>query len=83
MTLNWILIDIGYHIYYYYYYYYYYFYYSHLLMPTLIFLGIIINLLTLYRLCYFLFCSYTYFCIFLYTRANFVIGLCAVKFARK
>jgi hypothetical protein len=27
--------------------------------------------------------SYTYFCVFLYSRANFVIGLCAVKFARK
>jgi hypothetical protein len=25
----------------------------------------------------------TYFCVFLYTRANFVIGFCAVKFARK
>jgi hypothetical protein len=52
-------------------------------MLTLIFLGIIINLLPLYTLSYFLFCSYTYFCVFLYTRANFVIGLSAVKFARK
>jgi hypothetical protein len=52
-------------------------------MLTLIFLGIIINLLPLYTLPYFEFCSYTYFWAFLYTRANFVIGLCAVKFARK
>jgi hypothetical protein len=52
-------------------------------MLTLIFLGIIINLLPLYRLSYFVFGSYTYFCVFLYIRANFVIGLCAVKFARK
>jgi hypothetical protein len=29
------------------------------------------------------FCSSTYFCVFLYTGANFVIGLCAVKFACK
>jgi hypothetical protein len=27
-------------------------------------------------------CSYIYFCVSLYTRANFVIGLCAVTFAR-
>jgi hypothetical protein len=52
-------------------------------MLTLILLGIIINLLPLYTLSYFVFCSYTYFCVFLYNRANFVIGLCAVKFARK
>jgi hypothetical protein len=26
---------------------------------------------------------FSYFCVFLYTRANFVIGLCAVKFERK
>jgi hypothetical protein len=51
-------------------------------MLTLIFL-VIINLLLLYTLSYFVFCSYTYFCVFLRTRANFVIGLCAVKFARK
>jgi hypothetical protein len=56
---------------------------SRLLMLTLIFLGIIINLLPLYRLSYFVFCSFNYFCVFLCTRANFVIGLCAVKFARK
>jgi hypothetical protein len=55
---------------------------SRLLMLTVIFLGIIINLLPLQTLSYFVFCSYTYFCVFLYTRANFVIGLCAVKFAR-
>jgi hypothetical protein len=71
----------------YYYYYYYYYYvltlFSRLLMLTLIFLGIIINLLPLYRLSYFVFCSFNYFCVFLCTRANFVIGLCAVKFARK
>jgi hypothetical protein len=47
------------------------------------FFVIIINLLPLYTLSYFVFCSYTYFCVFLCTRANFVIGLCAVKFARK
>jgi hypothetical protein len=52
-------------------------------MLTLIFLGTIINVLPLYTLSYFVFCSYIYFCVFLYTRANFVIGLCAVKFARK
>jgi hypothetical protein len=52
-------------------------------MLTLIFLGIIINLLPLYTLSYFAFCSYTYISVFLYPRANFVIGLCAVKFARK
>jgi hypothetical protein len=52
-------------------------------MLTLIFPGIIINLLPLYTLSYFVFCSYTYFCVFLYIRTNFVIGLCAVKFARK
>jgi hypothetical protein len=70
-----------------YYYYYYYYYvltlFSCLLMLTLIFLGIIINFLHLYRLSYFVFYSFNYFCVFLYTRANFVIGLCAVKFARK
>jgi hypothetical protein len=52
-------------------------------MLTLIFLGIIINLLPLYTLSYFVFCSYTYFCVSPYIRANFVIGLCAVKFVRK
>jgi hypothetical protein len=56
---------------------------SRLLMLTLILLGIIINLLPLYRLSYFVFCSFNYFCVFVCTRANFVIGLCAVKFARK
>jgi hypothetical protein len=52
-------------------------------MLTLIFLGIIIDLLPLYRLSYFAFCSFNYFRVFLCTRANFVIGLCVVKFARK
>jgi hypothetical protein len=52
-------------------------------MLTLIFLGIIINLLPLYTLLYFVFCSFTYFFVFLYSRANFVIDLCAAKFARK
>jgi hypothetical protein len=52
-------------------------------MLTLIFLRIIINLLPLYRLSCFVFCSYAYFCVFLYTRAHVVTGLCAVKFARK
>jgi hypothetical protein len=52
-------------------------------MLTLTFLGIIINVLPLYTLSYFVLCSYTYFCVLIYTRANFVIGLCAVKFARK
>jgi hypothetical protein len=52
-------------------------------MLTLIFLGIIINLLPLYRLSYFGFCSFDYFYVFIYACANFVIGLCAVKFARK
>jgi hypothetical protein len=52
-------------------------------MLTLIFLGIIINLLPLYSPSYFVFCSFNHFCVFLCTRANFVIGLCAVKFARK
>jgi hypothetical protein len=56
---------------------------SRLLMLTLIFLGIIVNFLPLYRLSYFVFCSFNYFCVFLCTRASFVIGLCAVKFARK
>jgi hypothetical protein len=56
---------------------------SRLLILTLIFLGIIITLLPLYRPSCFVFCSYTYFCVFLYTRANFVIGFCAVKFACK
>jgi hypothetical protein len=75
------------HYYYYHYYYYYYYYvltlFSRLLILTLIFLGIIINLLPLYTLSDFVFCYYIYFCIFLYTRADFLIGLCAVKFARK
>jgi hypothetical protein len=52
-------------------------------MLTLIFLGIIINLVPLYRLSYSVFWSDTYFCVSLNTHANFVIGLCAVKFARK
>jgi hypothetical protein len=68
-------------------YYYYYYYaptlFSRLLMLTLIFLVITINLLPLYRLSYFVFCSFNYFCAFLCTRANFVIDLCAVKSARK
>jgi hypothetical protein len=79
--VKWLLID------YYYYYYYYYYYvltlFFCLLMLPLIFLGIVINFLPLYGLSYFVFCSFNYFCIFLCTRANFVIGLCAVKFARK
>jgi hypothetical protein len=41
-------------------------------MVTLIFLGIIINLLPLYRPPYFVFCSYNYFCVFLCTRANII-----------
>jgi hypothetical protein len=52
-------------------------------MLTLIFLGIIINLLPLYKLSYFVFCSFNYFCVFLCTRANFVIGLCAVLHVNK
>jgi hypothetical protein len=52
-------------------------------MLTLIFLGIIINFLPLYRLPYFVLCSFNYFCVFLYIRDNFVIGLYAVKFAHK
>jgi hypothetical protein len=52
-------------------------------MLTLIYLGLIINLLPLYRPLYFVFCSFNYFYVFLCTRANFVIVLCAVKFARK
>jgi hypothetical protein len=56
---------------------------SRLLRLTLVFLGIIINFLPLHRLSYFVFCSFSYFCVFLCTRANFLIGLCAVKFARK
>jgi hypothetical protein len=67
---------------YYYYYYYALTLFSRLLMLTLIFLGII-NFLPLYRLSYFVFHSFNYFCVFLCTRANFVISLCAVKFARK
>jgi hypothetical protein len=51
-------------------------------MLSLIFLGII-NFLPIYRLSCFLFCPFNYFCVFLCTRANSVIGLCAVKFARK
>jgi hypothetical protein len=73
-------------VYYYYYYYYYYYVFalfSRLLMLTLIFLGIIIHFLLLCILSYFVFCSFNYFCIFLCNRANFVICLCAVKFARK
>jgi hypothetical protein len=42
---------------------------------------IIINLLLLYRLSYFVFCLLV-FCVLLRTRANFVIVLWAVKFAR-
>jgi hypothetical protein len=72
---------------YYYYYYYYYYYvltlFSRLLMITSIFLGITINLLPLYTLSYFVFCSYIYFCVFLCADANFVIDLCALKFACK
>jgi hypothetical protein len=56
---------------------------SRMLMLTLVSLGIIINLLPLYSPSYFVFCSFNYFCVFLCTRANFVIGLCAVKFASK
>jgi hypothetical protein len=56
---------------------------SRLLTLTLIFLGIIVNLLPLYRLSYFVFCFFNYFCVFICTRANFVIGLCAVTFASK
>jgi hypothetical protein len=52
-------------------------------MLTIIFLGIIINLLPLYSPSYFVLGSFNYFCVFLCTRANFVIGLCAAKFARK
>jgi hypothetical protein len=52
-----------------------------LLMITLIFHGIIINLLLLFRLPYFVSCLLV-FCALLRTRANFVIGLWAVKFAR-
>jgi hypothetical protein len=52
-------------------------------MLTLIFIGIIINLLPLYSLSYFVFCSFNYFRVSLCTRVNFVIGLCAVKFAPK
>jgi hypothetical protein len=55
---------------------------SHLLMLTLFFLGIIIILLPLYRLSCFVSSPLVNFCV-LCTRANFVIGLCAVKFARK
>jgi hypothetical protein len=66
-----------------YYYYYALTLFSRLLMPTSIFLGIIINLLPLYSPSYFVFCSFNYFCVFLCTRVNFVIGLCAVKSARK
>jgi hypothetical protein len=51
-------------------------------MLTLIFLRIIINFLPLYKLSYFV-CSFNYFSVFLCTRANFVISLCAVKIARK
>jgi hypothetical protein len=53
-----------------------------MLMLTLIYLGIIVSLLPLYTV---IFCIlfYTYFCVSPYIRANFVIGLCAVKFARK
>jgi hypothetical protein len=51
-------------------------------MIPLIFHGFIINVLLLYRLPYFVFCLLV-FCVPLRTRANFVIGLCAVKFARK
>jgi hypothetical protein len=46
-------------------------------MITLIFHGNNMNLLLLYRLPYFVFCLL----VFLRTRANFVIGLWAVKFA--
>jgi hypothetical protein len=45
---------------------------------NLIFHGIIVNLLLLYRLPYFLFCLLVFLCL-LRTRANFVIGLWAVS----
>jgi hypothetical protein len=52
---------------YYYYYYYYYYHvlalFSRLLLLILIFLGIIIYFLSLYRLSYFVFCSFNYFCV--------------------
>jgi hypothetical protein len=74
----------------YYYYYHHHHYHHHLLtlfsrllMLTSIFLGIIINLLPLYRLSYFVLCSFNCFSVFICTRADFVIALCAVKFARK
>jgi hypothetical protein len=41
------------------------------------------NLLPLYSPLYFVFCSFNYFCVFLCTHANFIIGFGAVKFARK
>jgi hypothetical protein len=67
----------------YYYYYYVLTLFSRLLMLTLIFLEIIINFFPLYRLSYFVFCSFNYFRVFLCTRANSVIGFCVVKFACK
>jgi hypothetical protein len=59
------------------------FHFYRLLMLTVIFLGIIINLFLLYRLSYFVFCSLIIFCVLLCARVNFVIGLSAVKFAPK
>jgi hypothetical protein len=49
------------------------------------FAWIYINLIAVYILSYFVFriLFFNYFCVFLCTRANFVIGLCAVKSARK
>jgi hypothetical protein len=43
---------------------------SRMLILTLIFLGIIINLLPLYRPSYFVFCSFNYFCVFICTSAT-------------
>jgi hypothetical protein len=48
-----------------------------------IFLAIIINLLPLYGLSCSVSCPLVMFLVLLCIRANFVIGLCAVKFARK
>jgi hypothetical protein len=60
--------------------YYYYYYYHHVLT---LFSRLLMLTFNLYRLSHFAFCSFNNFCIFLCTRANFVIGRRAVKFASK
>jgi hypothetical protein len=52
-------------------------------MELLLLLFLVLLLLLFYKLSYFVFCFANFYCFFLRTRANFVIGLWAFKFAHK